>query len=108
MRSNERQLLQQRHLIDLSRDPIFVWEFDGAFLSGTAATNNCMVTPAKAVGKTKGSLLHTVVQGSSFAGLKAKLVQGRQLVGHPANASPNGIRFAAYITARLTGSRQSA
>jgi two-component system CheB/CheR fusion protein len=76
LRSSERQLLQQKHLIDLSRDPIFVWDFDGGILEWNWGSEQLYgYTREEALGKTKERLLHTIVPDSSFAELKAKLVK---------------------------------
>jgi two-component system CheB/CheR fusion protein len=32
LRTSQGQLLQQKHLVDLSRDPIFVWDFDNGIV----------------------------------------------------------------------------
>jgi two-component system CheB/CheR fusion protein len=76
LRSNERQLLQQKHLVDLSRDPIFVWDFDGGILEWNRGSEELYgYTREQALGRTKDQLLHTMVPNSSFAELKARLVK---------------------------------
>jgi len=76
LRSSERQLLQQKHLIDLSRDPIFVWDFDGGILEWNWGSEQLYgYTREEAIGKTKERLLHTIVPDSSLAELKSKLLK---------------------------------
>ncbi len=76
LHSNEGQLLQQKHLIDLSRDPIFVWDFDAGIVEWNRGSEQLYgYTREEALGKVKEQLLRTVVPGSSFAELKAKLLK---------------------------------
>jgi two-component system CheB/CheR fusion protein len=76
LRSNARQLLQQKHLIDLLRDPIFVWDFDDGVVEWNRGSEQLYgYSRDEAVGKTKEQLFKTVVPGSSFAELKAKLLK---------------------------------
>lgn len=76
LRSSERQLLQQKHLIDLSSDPIFVWDFDGGILEWNRGSEELYgYTREEALGKNKERLLQTVVSDSSFAELKSKLLK---------------------------------
>jgi two-component system CheB/CheR fusion protein len=46
LRASERQLRQQKRLVELSRTPIFVWDFDDGIVDGTAAARSCTATPA--------------------------------------------------------------
>ena len=74
LRRNEEQLQQQKHLIDLSRDPIFVWDFDSGIVEWNRGSEELYgFSHDEALGKGKEQLLHTTVPGSSFAELKAKL-----------------------------------
>ena len=77
---NEEQLQQEKHLIDLSRDPIFVWDFDAGIVEWNRGSEELYgYQRDEALGKGKEQLLRTSVPGSSFAELKAKLLEGRQL-----------------------------
>jgi two-component system, chemotaxis family, CheB/CheR fusion protein len=68
--------VQQKHLIDLSRDPIFVWDFDAGILEWNRGSEELYgYTRDEALGKVKERLLQTVVPGSSFAALKATLLK---------------------------------
>lgn len=76
LRESEQRLRQQKQLVDLSRDPIFVWDFDGGILDWN---RGCEVlygySRAEALGKRKEQLLKTVVPGASFDELRARLLR---------------------------------
>jgi two-component system CheB/CheR fusion protein len=89
--SSERQLLQQKHLIDLSRDPIFVWDFDGGIVEWNSGSEQLYgYTRDEAIGKTKEHLLKTVVPGSSFAEMRAKLLGDGSWAGQLHQKNKNG------------------
>jgi two-component system CheB/CheR fusion protein len=74
LRASERQLQQLKRLIDLSRDPIFVWELDAGIREWNRGCEQLYgYTRQDAIGKPKEQLLGTIVPGSSFAELRAKL-----------------------------------
>jgi two-component system, chemotaxis family, CheB/CheR fusion protein len=74
LRANERQLRQLKRLIDLSRDPIFVWDFDGGIMDWNRGCEELYgYSRQEALGKPQEKLLATLVPGSSFAELKSKL-----------------------------------
>jgi two-component system, chemotaxis family, CheB/CheR fusion protein len=74
LRESERMLRQQKQLVDLSRDPIFIWEFNGAIVEWNRGSEELYgYSRAEAVGKRKDKLLATTVPGSSFAQLLVKL-----------------------------------
>ena len=80
-----RLTLQEKRLIDLSRDPIFVWDFDGGILEWNRGSEELYgYSAAEAIGKVKQRVLHTAVPGSSFEELKAALSARRSLVGRVA------------------------
>lgn len=69
-------LKSKLRLIDLSRDPIFVWDFDGGILEWNRGSEELYgYSAAEAVGKVKNELLQTKVPGSSFEELKAALLR---------------------------------
>src|SRR4029078_9552619 len=73
LRESERRLGQEQHLVDLSRDPIFVWDFDDGIVDWNRGSEELYGYPRdEALGKQKELLLSTSVPGSSFAELKAK------------------------------------
>lgn len=74
LRKSERQLRQQSQLVELSRAPIFVWEFDGSIVAWNRGSQELYgYSSAEAIGKRKDRLLRTTVAGSSFEELKARL-----------------------------------
>jgi two-component system, chemotaxis family, CheB/CheR fusion protein len=76
LRQRERQLLRQKHLVELSRAPIFVWKFDGVILEWNRGCEDLYgYTREEAIGKHKEQLLKTEVPGSSFGEVMNKLRQ---------------------------------
>jgi two-component system, chemotaxis family, CheB/CheR fusion protein len=91
LRSNARQLLQQKQLIDLSHDPIFVWDFDGGIVEWNRGSEQLYgYTRDEVIGKTKEQLLKTAVPGSSFAELKAALLKNHNWVGELRQKTKSG------------------
>jgi two-component system CheB/CheR fusion protein len=82
LRQREQLLQQKQHLVDLSRDPIFVWDFDGGLIEWNRGSEELYgFTRDEALGKRKEELLHPTVPGSSFAELKAKLLRDGSWAG---------------------------
>lgn len=76
LRESEQMLWQEKHLVDLARDPIFIWDFDGGILEWNRGSEELYgYSRHEAVGKTKEHLLRTTVPGSSFAELRTKLAE---------------------------------
>jgi two-component system, chemotaxis family, CheB/CheR fusion protein len=74
LRESERQLRQQKRLLDLSRVPVFMWEFDGVILEWNRGCEELYgYTHEEAIGKHKEDLLKTEVPGSSFEEVTVKL-----------------------------------
>jgi two-component system CheB/CheR fusion protein len=74
LRESERQLHQQKRLIDLARVPIFVWEPGGSILEWNRGCEELYgYAPEEAIGKHKKELLKTEVPGSSFEEVTNKL-----------------------------------
>ncbi len=91
LRQHQEQLQQQKHLIDLSRDPIFVWDFDNGIVDWNRGSEELYgFTRDEAVGKSKEELLGTTVPGSSFADLKAKLLQEGNWAGELRQITKSG------------------
>jgi len=75
-RERERQIQRQKSLIDLSHDPIFVWDFDGGIVEWNRGCEDLYgYSSQEAVGRDKVELLRTAVPGSSFETLKAELLR---------------------------------
>ena len=93
LRQSEEQFQQQQHLIDLSRDPIFVWDFDGGIVEWNRGSEELYgYSRDEALGKAKEQLLGTTVPGSSFAALKAKLLQEGSWAGELRHKTKSGER----------------
>lgn len=91
LRRNQEQLLQQKYLIDLSRDPIFVWDFDGGIVEWNRGSEELYgYSRSEAVGKIKEQLLGTTVPGSSFAAMKAYLLQEGSWAGELRQRTKDG------------------
>jgi two-component system CheB/CheR fusion protein len=74
LRDSERQLRQQQHLVELSRAPVFVWQFDGGIVAWNRGSEELYgFSREEAIGKRKEELLGTEVVGSSFEELKTRL-----------------------------------
>ena len=75
LRDSERKLRQEKQLVDLSRDPIFIWDFNGTIVEWNRGSEELYgYSRDEAVGKRKEKLLATLVPGSSFAELRVKLL----------------------------------
>jgi two-component system CheB/CheR fusion protein len=76
LRGSQRQLQQQKRLVDLSRDPIFVWDVDNGVVEWNRGSEELYgYSREEVLGKHKEEILRTRVPGSSFAELKSKLVE---------------------------------
>jgi two-component system CheB/CheR fusion protein len=76
LRESEQRLRQEKRLVELSRDPIFMWDFDGGVREWNRGSEELYgYSREEALGKRKEELLATVVPGSSFAALRAKLLE---------------------------------
>ncbi len=75
LRASEQTLRQDKRLVEISHDPIFVWELDDGILEWNRGSEELYgYSRTEALGKRKEALLRTVVPGSSFAELRAKLI----------------------------------
>jgi two-component system CheB/CheR fusion protein len=73
---SEQRLRQEKRLVDLSHDPIFIWDFDGGVLEWNRGSEELYgYSAGEAIGKPKAQLLRTTVPGSSFEHLKAELLK---------------------------------
>ncbi|MBV9968566.1 MAG: PAS domain-containing protein, partial [Xanthobacteraceae bacterium] len=77
LRQSEQRLGQEKRLVDLSRDPIFVWEFEsGVIIDWNRGSEELYgYGRDEALGYRKDLLLRTSVPGSSFEELKATLAR---------------------------------
>ena len=91
LRQTERRLGQERHLVELSRDPIFVWDFDGGIVDWNRGSEELYgYSRAEALGKEKELLLGTTVPGSSFAEVKKKLLEDGSWAGELRQRTKDG------------------
>ena len=75
LRERDEQLRQDQRLVELSRDPIFIWDFDDGIVFWNRGSEELYgYSRAEALGKRKDQLLQTEVPGSSFAELRSKLL----------------------------------
>jgi two-component system, chemotaxis family, CheB/CheR fusion protein len=75
LRVTERRLRQETQLVELSRDPIFIWDYDGTILEWNRGSEELYgYRRDEAVGKRKDLLLGTIVPGGSFTDLRVKLL----------------------------------
>jgi two-component system CheB/CheR fusion protein len=91
LRESEQRLRQEKRLVELTRDPIFIWDFDGGVLEWNRGSEELYgYSRDEALGKRKDQLLATVVPGSSFAALRAKLLEEKSWSGELKHRTKNG------------------
>ncbi|HEY7638758.1 MAG TPA: CheR family methyltransferase [Steroidobacteraceae bacterium] len=91
LRNNERQLQQQRRLVELSREPIFVWDFDGGIVEWNRGCEELYgYSRQEAVGKRSAHLLNTVVPESSIAALTEQLLAQGHWIGELRQRAKDG------------------
>jgi two-component system CheB/CheR fusion protein len=91
LRESEQLVWQEKRLVELSRDPIFIWDFDGGILDWNRGSEELYgFTREEALGKRKNELLATVVPGSSFDELKTKLLAGHSWQGELEHRTKDG------------------
>ncbi|MGH7032516.1 MAG: chemotaxis protein CheB, partial [Stellaceae bacterium] len=97
-RLNEVQLLQQRRLVELSRSPIFVWDFDGTIVEWNRGSEELYgFARAEAVGKKKAALLE--LEPVAFERMKAELLQNGSWSGERQHKTKAGREL--LVEARL-------
>jgi two-component system CheB/CheR fusion protein len=70
------ELRHQKRLVDLSRDPIIVWDFDRGITDWNRGSEELYgYTKSEALGRMPDQLLATTVPNSSFAAVRAMLAQ---------------------------------
>ncbi len=91
LRLSEEQLRQQQTLVDLSRDPIFIWDFDNGVVAWNRGSEELYgYSREEALGKRKDQLLRTEVPGSSFAALRDKLLADGSYRGEVKHRTKDG------------------
>jgi two-component system CheB/CheR fusion protein len=75
LRQSEERLRQQTRLVEMSEEPIFVWDFDAGIVEWNRGSEQLYgYSREDALGQTKHILLRTAVPGSSFGELKQQLL----------------------------------
>jgi two-component system CheB/CheR fusion protein len=91
LRNSEEQLRQKQQLIDLSREPIFVWDFDNGIVEWNRGSEQLYgYTRDEALGRRKDQLLRTSVPGSSFVELRHKLLENGTWSGELVHRTKDG------------------
>jgi two-component system, chemotaxis family, CheB/CheR fusion protein len=91
LRTSEEHLRQNQRLVELSRDPIFIWDFDGSILLWNRGSEELYgYSREEAIGKKKDQLLATAVPASSFDDLRAKLLADGSFSGEVKHRTKDG------------------
>jgi two-component system CheB/CheR fusion protein len=91
LRESEHLLRQEKRLIELSRDPIFIWDYDDGILEWNRGSEELYgYSREEAVGKRKDQLLATTVPGSSFEELRIKLLDEGSWTGEVRHRTKDG------------------
>src|SRR5262249_28731111 len=91
LRNSEEQLRQKQQLIEFSREPIFVWDFDDGILEWNRGSEQLYgYTRDEALGRRKEQLLRTSVPGSSFVELTHKLLENGTWSGELVHRTKDG------------------
>jgi two-component system CheB/CheR fusion protein len=76
LRASEERLRQEIRLVELSRSPILVWDFDDGIVQWNRGSETLYgYTREEAVGQRKDQLLRTSVPGGSFADIRRALLE---------------------------------
>ncbi|MCA1367396.1 PAS domain-containing protein [Bradyrhizobium sp. BRP14] len=91
VRQSEQRLDQEMRLVELSRSPIFVWEYDGGVTQWNRGSEQLYgYTKEEALGKRKNKLLKTVVPGASFEALRQSLLEKGRWSGELRHTTKDG------------------
>jgi two-component system CheB/CheR fusion protein len=91
LRESEHLLRQEKRLVELSRDPIFIWDFDGGILEWNRGSQELYgYSREEALGKRKDQLLVTTVPRSSFEELRIKLLHEGSWTGEVRQRTKDG------------------
>jgi two-component system CheB/CheR fusion protein len=78
-------------LVELSRSPIFVWDFDGGILKWNRGSEDLYgFGRDEAIGQSKEALLHPIVPGSTFQALRESLLSRVQWKGEVHHRTKSG------------------
>ena len=91
LRQSERHLSQQKRLVELSHDPIFIWDFDNGVIEWNRGCEELYgYSREEAAGQNKEQLLGSIGTGFTFADVKAKLVKNRSWSGELTQRTKSG------------------
>ena len=91
LRVSEEDLHQEQRLVELSHDPIFIWDYDDGVVFWNRGSEDLYgYSSQEALGKRKDQLLATQVPGSSFAALRAKLLAEGSYSGEVRHRTKDG------------------
>jgi two-component system CheB/CheR fusion protein len=91
LRVSEESLRQESRLVELSRSPIFVWDFDGSILQWNRGSEELYgYGRDEALGLPKQVLLQPVVPGSSFEALRQALLDHGRWKGEVHHRTKSG------------------
>jgi two-component system, chemotaxis family, CheB/CheR fusion protein len=111
LRESERQLRQQKRLLELARVPIFMWDADGSIVEWNRGCEDLYgYKREEAIGKDKEELLRTEVPGSSFEEVRNKLRQEGVWTGKLLHRAKDGrvVTTEALIQVESVGGRRLA
>ncbi|MQW89072.1 chemotaxis protein CheB [Sinorhizobium saheli] len=90
-KESAQRLNQEMRLVDLSRSPIFVWDFDDGIMQWNRGSEALYgYTKEEALGRSKEGLLKTAVPGSSFAKLRQSLIENGRWSGELHHTTKSG------------------
>jgi two-component system, chemotaxis family, CheB/CheR fusion protein len=100
LRESEGLLEQQRRLVALSHDPMFIWDFDDGIVEWNRGSEELYgYSREEMLGKSKEEILATAVPRSSFADLKIRLIEDGRWTGELMHRSKDGREL--VVEARL-------
>jgi two-component system, chemotaxis family, CheB/CheR fusion protein len=111
LRERERQLRQQKRMVDLARVPIFIWDPLGGIVEWNRGCEELYgYTSEEAIGKHKEELLRTELPHSSFEELTNKLREEGMWTGELLHCAKGGrvLTVEALIQIESVGGRQLA
>jgi two-component system, chemotaxis family, CheB/CheR fusion protein len=91
LRLSEESLRQKVQLVELSRAPIFVWDFEDGVVQWNQGSEDLYgYSREEAIGQRQDELLRTVVPNSSFADLRQHLIEKRSWAGELIHVTKDG------------------
>ncbi len=91
LRTGERQLRQQKRVVELSREPILIWDYDSGIVEWNRGCEELYgFSRQEAVGKSPEQLLRSIVPNSSLEELKATLLTAGHWAGELSQCAKDG------------------